>query len=80
MAQHTVKMTEPEHDIINSDIDFWVWADKVQLGHLHVSKGGVDWYEGKSWLKRRSLKWEDLRAFFVKHVATTKGKKPKLKR
>jgi len=58
VGKHTVSMAEPEHDIVNADIDFWVWADEVQLGHLHISKGGVDWYEGKAWLTKRSLSWE----------------------
>jgi hypothetical protein len=77
---HTVKMTAPAHEVVNSDIDFWVWGDNGQLGHLHVSKGGVDWYEGKSWLKKRSVTWERFQTLLQENVSETKGKKPKHKR
>lgn len=77
---HTVKMTAPEHTVENSDIDFWVSDNNGQIGHLHVSKGGVDWYEGKSWVRKRSVTWERLRNLLVDNVNSTKGKKPKRKR
>ena len=80
MAKHTVRMTEPEHDIVNSDIDFWVWADETQLGHLHISKGGIDWYAGKSSVNKRFLNWETFKQLIEANVELIAAPKPKRKR
>ena len=79
MPEHKVTMSEPTHDIRYSDIDFWVSADGKQMGHLHISQGGIDWYEGKSWIKKRSVTWEQFIAL-IKPVPKVAGKKPKLRR
>ncbi len=63
MAVHRIQMSEPRHEVENADIDFWVWADGEQLGHLHISKGTVDWFRGKSSVNKYTLTWEDFAAF-----------------
>ena len=73
-------MSEPKHDLLNSDVDFWIAADGAQLGHLHVSKGGIDWYEGKASKAKRSLTWEKLAELLKSSVPESRATKPKLKR
>jgi hypothetical protein len=48
-------MTTPRHQVINSDIDLWIYGDEKQLGHLHVSRGGMDWFPGSSRVNKYSL-------------------------
>ena len=79
MAKHTVEMSVPGHDIGNCDVDFWIWSDETLLGHLHVSKGGIDWYEGKASLQKRSLNWETFAAV-VTEFPLVRAAKPKRKR
>jgi hypothetical protein len=76
-------MSEPSHDIANSDIDFWVWSSDDEngpLGHLHVSKGGLDWYSGKSSLNRHKLTWEAFQKLVEGNVSATAAPKAKRKR
>ena len=80
MAKHKIELTLPKHDIINTDVDFWVWEDDVQIGHLHISKGGVDWYQGKSFVSKRSMSWAKFTALIEKNVPLSVAKVPKKKK
>ncbi len=73
-------MTEPAHQIKNADIGFWVHSGAKLLGHLHVSKGGVDWYRGKSRLRKYSMTWEQLDRALREHKAPKRPPKAKKKR
>ena len=80
MAEHRIQMSEPRHEVANADIDFWVWSDDEQLGHLHISKGTVDWFRGKSSVKKYTLTWEDFAALMQEHASEKRTVKPKRKR
>jgi hypothetical protein len=80
MAEHHVQMSEPKHDIENADIDFWIHSDNAQLGHLHISRGGVDWFKGKSSVKKFSVTWERLRDLLEAEGKPKQAPKPKRKR
>lgn len=80
MAEHHVQMSEPKHDIENSDIDFWIHSGDEQLGHLHVSRGGIDWYHGKSSVKKYFWTWEKFRDAMEDESKLARAKKPKRKR
>jgi hypothetical protein len=80
MAKHKLEMSEPKHEVLNADIDFWIWTDGMQIGHLHVSKGGVDWFVGKSSIAKRTLSWEDLSSLMVANVSETRAARAKRKR
>ena len=45
MAKHRVRFMIPERELGKVDLDFYVYADESKLGRMHISKGGVDWYE-----------------------------------
>ena len=79
MAEHKIEMSEPKHDIENSDVDFWVHSDGKQIGHLHISRGGVDWYQGKSSVNKYSMTWEKFRDL-MESVPQVRALKPKHKR
>lgn len=80
MAKHRVQMSEPKHDIARADIDFWIHSGEKQLGHLHISQGGVDWYEGKSSKNKRFCNWDNLAKLLEEHVPRSRAAKPKRKR
>jgi hypothetical protein len=57
MAEHDVRIDGfPEVGIGNADVRFRVDSDGVLLGHLTVSRGGLDWRPANSLLRR--LSWE----------------------
>ena len=44
MAQHEIRLKLPAQQIVNSDAQFDVYADKEKLGTLTVSRGGIGWF------------------------------------
>lgn len=45
MPKHRVVFTIPERELGKVDLNFYIYADESKLGRIHLSKGGVDWYE-----------------------------------
>lgn len=78
-GEHRVQMSEPKHDIENSDIDFWIHAGDKQLGHLHINRGGIDWYKGKSRVNKHWWTWEAFRDL-MESRELVRARKPKRKR
>lgn len=62
-------MSEAKHDIERADIDFWIHSGETRLGHLHISRGGIGWFEGKSFKNKRSYNWDDLAGNLDKALA-----------
>lgn len=57
MSTHDIFITIPEKVVLNKDVEFDVYSDKIKLGTLRISKGSVEWAPA-NFAKGFHLVWE----------------------
>jgi hypothetical protein len=60
MAKHDIEMRQTARLVGSVDVIFDVWSDEQKLGQLRLSKGGVDWWPGRSKSYYYRWSWERL--------------------
>jgi hypothetical protein len=54
---HKIEMSQPDKQVLHSDITFDIYSDGEKLGSLKISKGSVDWTPRHK-QRPRQIKWE----------------------
>lgn len=61
---YNVSLKTAAFDVANKDIEFNIKQNGVVLGHLLISKGGVEWVP-KDHQKGHWMKWDDFAARMI---------------
>jgi hypothetical protein len=70
MASYSTKLTLPDVLLGKSEAEFFISHDKSPIGRIRISKGSIDWFEGKA-RTGKSLTWKE----FAKLMETANGRK-----
>ena len=57
MPVHKIEMSQPDKQVLHSDITFDIYSDGEKLGSLKISKGSADWTPRHK-QRPRKIKWE----------------------
>ena len=63
---HDITLTIPPISVQSSDHDLEVRLDGELLGHLRISKGGLDWYRANAKRVTGTRSWTELRDWMEK--------------
>ena len=48
MASYSTKLSLPDVPIVRSEAEFIISHNNRQIGRLRISKGSIDWFQGKA--------------------------------
>ena len=64
MPTHEIEMNQTTRIVGKTDVVFVVSSDaEGKLGELRLSRGGVDWWPGRSKTRYHQCTWEQLREY-----------------
>ena len=64
---HEVSMSVPKDQVVRSDVEFTIKKNGSKLGHLHISKGNIEWWPAGNKRNKYRMSWATFAEVFEEH-------------